>query len=259
MTDEIQTPALEHLDDYVLAECARVRTLGGSTVDAFRAELAAVRAEQDDKAAARSARRAARVWATAGCKAMASMLFAIADARDPLPLEPALEDRVEIPREAAPTEHVEPPEPPAPSAPVVFPFELALAAARHELGVHEIPGPESNGRIEEYLLATHGPGHSEDIAWCSAFVNFCVRQTGREGTDRRAARSWLHWGQPLKKPREGCIVVFWREDPRGAKGHVGFYVGETEHSVLILGGNQLNSVCIRKYPKARVLGYRWAE
>ena len=61
----------------------------------------------------------------------------------------------------------------------------------------------------------------------------------------------------LEKPRPGCIVVFWRESLDSWKGHVGFYVGDDVDRVLILGGNQNNSVNISSYSKDKILGYRW--
>jgi len=173
-----------------------------------------------------------------------------------------------IPRDVAPTEHVaiiveaEPellrvlddePEP------VVLPFEAALSIARGELGVHEIPGPESNVRIELYHSTTRGSSDSELIAWCASFMNWVIIQTGREGTNSRGARSYLRWGEAIEKPRMGCVVVLWRDDPNSVFGHVGFYVGEDANSVFILGGNTGNAVAIHKYPKARVLGYRWIK
>ena len=41
------------------------------------------------------------------------------------------------------------------------------------------------------------------------------------------------------------------------QGHVGFAVREFEHTVLVLGGNQNNQVCLKHYPRAQLLGYRW--
>lgn len=54
--------------------------------------------------------------------------------------------------------------------------------------------------------------------------------------------------------------VFTRPDKKNPNaGHVGFYVGETKYHYLILGGNQSNSVCVKKYRKSRLLGFRWPE
>lgn len=136
-----------------------------------------------------------------------------------------------------------------------------LLVAKAELGVAEIPGDKDNPRILEYLRTTSvSPGDhvDEEIPWCAAFVNWCLIRAQQTGTNRRAARSYLHWGQPVE-PRVGAVCVLWREDPKGPKGHVGFFLKETADSVQLLGGNQGNCVSVRSYPKARVLGYRWPK
>lgn len=55
----------------------------------------------------------------------------------------------------------------------------------------------------------------------------------------------------------GCIVVFKRK----GGNHVGFYLGETESNILLLGGNQENKdgifeVSEKQYSKADLLGCR---
>ncbi len=41
-----------------------------------------------------------------------------------------------------------------------------------------------------------------------------------------------------------------------APGHVGFLAGQEEKHVLVLGGNQADSVCVSRYPATDVLGVR---
>lgn len=138
--------------------------------------------------------------------------------------------------------------------PAAEPPWMAIATA--EIGVKEFPGNQENPRILEYLHSTNlgAPYQSSDeTAWCSAFVNWCMERAGYEGTDSAWARSWLNWGKPLPRPRAGCIVVLSRGD---ASGHVGFYVSQTKSGVKLVGGNQSNEVCVSTYPKSRVLGYR---
>lgn len=127
--------------------------------------------------------------------------------------------------------------------------------AQRELGVKEAAGPADNPRIVQYLRSTtlDAPTASNDeTPWCSAFVNWCVEQSGYEGTNSAAARSWLHWGRSLERPTLGCIVVLTRE----GGGHVGFYAGEEGDNLLIFGGNQSNAVRVSPYAKTRLLGYR---
>lgn len=129
--------------------------------------------------------------------------------------------------------------------------------AEGEVGIKEIPGDKAEARIIEYHSHTTLKATSDEVAWCSAFVNFCVDRAGLKGTHSAAARSWLQWGVPVQ-PTEGCIVVMSRGS-NPAQGHVGFYAGENASLVRILGGNQHDSVCYSYFPKSHVLGYRWPE
>ena len=134
-----------------------------------------------------------------------------------------------------------------------FPW-MPIAIA--EIGVKEYPGSGDNPRIVQFLKSTSlsAPSSSQDeTPWCSAFANWCVEQSGYEGTDSAWARSWLNWGKKIEVPKRGCIVVF----SRGANfGHVAFYIGQTGEDIEVLGGNQNNEVKISKYEKSRLLGYR---
>lgn len=132
---------------------------------------------------------------------------------------------------------------------------LWMPPAIAEIGVKEFNGDADNPRIVEYLSSTNlskSMADQDETAWCSAFVNWCVEKAGYAGTDSAWARNWLNWGQELKKPRRGCIVVF----SRGSGGHVGFYMGKTGSNVKVLGGNQGDAVSIAAYPADRLLGYR---
>jgi len=130
-----------------------------------------------------------------------------------------------------------------------------MSIAIREIGVREYTGAADNPRIIEYLRSTTlgEPYRSNDETyWCSAFVNWCVEKAGYEGTDSAWAKTWARWGKSIETPHRGCIAVF----KRGSGGHVGFYLDDNDENIELLGGNQNNSVCISKYPKARLLSYR---
>jgi uncharacterized protein (TIGR02594 family) len=132
-----------------------------------------------------------------------------------------------------------------------------LALALNEIGVQEIPGKEDNPRISEYLREVGLPGDDE-IAWCSAFVNWCLIHSGVDATRNAMARSFLNWGFNITQPRLGCIVVLNRgKNPM--QGHVGFYMGHDDNLVKLLGGNQGNQVSIDSFAIHRLLGYRWHQ
>ena len=129
-----------------------------------------------------------------------------------------------------------------------------LEIAFGELGQAEVPGPGTNPRIALYLTGV-GMAPSDEIPWCSAFVNAVIVRANHKGTNRANARSWLEWGVPTV-PVLGAVCVLWRINPENPSGHVGFYLDQDSYGVYLLGGNQSDKVCIRRYPLERVLGYR---
>ena len=140
-----------------------------------------------------------------------------------------------------------------------------LNVAVKELGEKEIVGDEDNPRIVEYLHTTtlsERDAAQDETAWCSAFVNWCMKQVNAPRTRDAWAQSWLNWGQPLAEPRQGAITVFRRfRDGSEIGGHVAFFVEARGSKLLVLGGNQANAVCLREYDKngatQKLLGYRW--
>ncbi len=132
-----------------------------------------------------------------------------------------------------------------------------LSVARAELGVRSFPIGNSNPRITEYHGCTSLAGYDDKADWCSSFVGWTLAHCGLRGTGSALARSWLTWGEPLQEPVAGCLAVLWREDPRSWKGHVGFFLRYEGDQIVLLGGNQLESVREHRYPRDTVLGYRW--
>jgi uncharacterized protein (TIGR02594 family) len=123
--------------------------------------------------------------------------------------------------------------------------------ARKEIGVKEIVGSKHNPRIIEYHATTTLKATTDEVPWCSSFVNWCISKAGYTPTRSAAARSWATWGQRIDKPVKGCIVVMTRD----GGGHVGFYESEAEGIVRVLGGNQANGVNVRPYKSERILAY----
>lgn len=130
-----------------------------------------------------------------------------------------------------------------------------MSIANAEIGEREVDGAGSNPRILAYLATTTAGAQHDEVPWCSAFVNYCIVNSGIRGTNSARARSWLEWGVPCAKPVPGCVVVLRRGDP--PKGHVGFYAGMRDlNTVLLLGGNQSNAVGIAGFAADRIVGMR---
>ncbi|MBW1297820.1 TIGR02594 family protein [Aquimarina litoralis] len=133
-----------------------------------------------------------------------------------------------------------------------------MTIALKEYGVREIKGKKDNPQILKYFDLEEFKGHSykDETAWCSAYANWVCKESDLPRSKELTARSWMDVGDETTTPKFGDVVVLWRESPESWKGHVGFFIKETEHYVYVLGGNQSNKVCIQAYPKSRVLCYR---
>lgn len=130
------------------------------------------------------------------------------------------------------------------------------------MGVKEIPGPRHHKRIVEYLETVDlgAMFKRDETPWCSAFVNWCFDPEFRTGS--ALARSWMTVGEEVfdgalipsgtreyKPPKEGDLCVFFDRNS-SYKGHVGFFIAfnKKRTRVLVLGGNQSNSVSYQWYP-----------
>lgn len=125
-------------------------------------------------------------------------------------------------------------------------YDIALA----EIGVKEILGADKNSRrIIEYHSTTTLGAKTDEVPWCSSFVNWVIKQSGFQGTNNALAKSWATWGIEVKIPQKGDIVVIQRKNKKfdsntgSSTGyHVGFYVTSNSNVITILGGNQSNQV-----------------
>ncbi len=133
---------------------------------------------------------------------------------------------------------------------------LALA----EYGITEdVRKTKHHPRILQYFKEIgHHWVRTDETAWCAAFVNYIAQKAGMETSGKLHARSWLTVGTPITNPQLGDVVIFWRSSPKSWKGHVGFYINQSEDGkwIYVLGGNQQNQVNIKAYPSSRLLGYR---
>lgn len=140
------------------------------------------------------------------------------------------------------------------------------ALAQRFIGLHEVPGPKDHAFIL-WCLSLCGLGEAHDeTPWCSAFLNGIAWLLRLPRSKSAAARSWLNVGRsiPLEQAQPGFdVVVLWRgsaPQPGAhvleAPGHVGLFAGLEGPDVLLLGGNQGDSVSVARFPKVRVLGVR---
>ncbi len=136
------------------------------------------------------------------------------------------------------------------------PFDIA----RSYIGTTEGPGPADNPIIMEmYASVGHDWVEHDSVAWCAAFVGHCLERAGIRSTRKLTARSYLDWGVPVEvvDAQQGDIGVI----PRGSsswQGHV-FFIDRIEGQwVWGLGGNQDDTVNVKRYPVSKLLGVRRA-
>ena len=138
-------------------------------------------------------------------------------------------------------------------------IKSAYIIARSYLGTKEVRGKKSNKIIQSFYERAVGVIYGDQVPWCAAFVNSCLVEVGLKGTGKLNARSFMKLGEKTNNPKEGDVVVFWRGSRSSWKGHVAFYVCDSGSNIKVLGGNQGDSVSIKKYPKYRILGFRRVE
>jgi uncharacterized protein (TIGR02594 family) len=137
-------------------------------------------------------------------------------------------------------------------------MQNAFDIAAKQIGLTETG---QRAALQEYLANGGANLDPAVTAWCAAFVNATLSQSGMQGTGKLNARSYLDWGDPVDQPQRGDIAVFSRGDPNGWQGHVGFFDSfDDQGRIRVLGGNQGadGAVSIASYDQNALLGFRRA-
>lgn len=133
----------------------------------------------------------------------------------------------------------------------------AYQVAATFIGLTEIKGVKDNPLVMGMLQLDNPWPQSDEVPWCSAFMNFICRTLSLPRTRSLSALSWLQMGMTITKDElkvgEDIVIL----DEGGGSGHVGFFAGFLgADKVKILGGNQSNTVNIESFPLSKVAGYR---
>lgn len=127
-------------------------------------------------------------------------------------------------------------------------------------GTKEVPGAGNSPIIMNLALVLKVKAFTSDaIAWCGLTIAWILLQAGygdslkQTVTNLLWARDYLKFGELVKIPMLGDILVFERE---GGYGHVGIYIAEDDTHYHVGGGNQSDEVNIRRLEKKRLLGAR---
>jgi uncharacterized protein (TIGR02594 family) len=142
----------------------------------------------------------------------------------------------------------------------------AFDLSQRFIGIKEVSGSLDNPQIMAMLkLDSSWPDHDE-VAWCSAFVNYVCWLLRLPRSKSLSARSWLGVGipvDPLSAEVGFDVAILKRggENEPGpevidAQGHVGFFAAFEGKTILLLAGNQSDSVNISSFPVSQILGIR---
>lgn len=136
---------------------------------------------------------------------------------------------------------------------------LHYKIASRYLGVHEVSGSKSHPLIAGWIkdAAEWLPRDDSETAWCGCFRGHVgmLAGTGVPSEQYRAA-SWLRWGVGAGLDpnlwQQGDTVVMKR------KGgfHVALFGGLSGREMLLLGGNQADSVCISEFALGGIVAVR---
>lgn len=130
-----------------------------------------------------------------------------------------------------------------------------LVEARALLGTMEAPGKADNPTIlgwAEEVGLDRVYSHDE-IPWCGLFMAVVAKRGGkRPPADPLWALNWRNFGRSVDRPMLGDVCV----KTRAGGGHVALYVGEDAETYHLLGGNQSDQVCIRRFPKTIAWTFR---
>ncbi|MEY4416887.1 MAG: hypothetical protein RIQ53_4180 [Pseudomonadota bacterium] len=131
---------------------------------------------------------------------------------------------------------------------------LWLTIARRDVGVREISGTRTAGRIAGWLRALRAWWQDDETPWCGIAVGGWMMEAAVQPPAQPwRARAWADWGQACGWC-VGAVVVY----ERGGAGHVGLMVGLDQRGrILTLGGNQGDAVTIAPFEPSRVLATRW--
>ena len=147
------------------------------------------------------------------------------------------------------------------------PIEVtAFSMAERFVGVKEVSGSASSPQVLAMLRLDAEWPEGDDVPWCSGFMNYVAWLLRLPRSKSLLARSWLGVGSSvtLEEAEAGFDVVILKRggsaepgpEVLDAPGHVGLFAGRDGEGILVLGGNQSDSVNVQIYPASRLLGIR---
>jgi uncharacterized protein (TIGR02594 family) len=110
-----------------------------------------------------------------------------------------------------------------------------MPVAQSQLGINELDNADT---IRTYHQVGGGLMREPTVAWCAAFVGWCLSQVSITGTRSASSRSYLNYGKSVGTTNVpfGAIAVF--GVPNSGSGHVAFVSQDNGSTLTCIGGNQ---------------------
>lgn len=145
----------------------------------------------------------------------------------------------------------------------IGPLPRMIENALTLFGIKEVKGTANNPAIMKMAkeVGVDDIYKNDDVSWCALFQFYICKisnkpliQANGDKYNLLRAKTFASWGNPVVSGEEmlGDILVFKR--PGGF--HVGMYIGESNKSFFVLGGNQGNQVSITEILKTRLVACR---
>lgn len=137
-----------------------------------------------------------------------------------------------------------------------------ISEALKEFGTLEAEANANNPKIMAWAKEIGGDVEdifkADSVPWCGLFMAIVAKRAGKTiPTDSLWALNWGTFGKKTETAMFGDVLVFTRITKEGKRaGHVGLYVGESDTTHHVLGGNQDNKVCFKEIKKSRLYTVR---
>lgn len=131
-----------------------------------------------------------------------------------------------------------------------------MAEMHRRMGLHEV---RDNAVLSAWLRIGRYLGNPAKLPWCGDAMETCIVKTlPAEPVPNNPfwAQAWKDFGQDVGEPVVGAVgVIRWN----ASSGHVGIVAHSDRSRVLLLGGNQSDSINLTWFNRSLFIAFRWPK
>jgi uncharacterized protein (TIGR02594 family) len=131
-----------------------------------------------------------------------------------------------------------------------------MAEMHRRMGLHEV---RDNAKLIDFLKIGRFLGNPKNLPWCGDAVESCIAKTLTAEplpSNPFFAQAWATFGINVGVPLVGSIgVIKWN----ASSGHVGIVAGIEGDKVVLLGGNQSNTINLSSFARSKFIAFRWPK